>query len=258
MDEGRTCAALHARPALQPHDHRDAHDGQCGLGGLSGGRHRQGQATRARRPARATAAGRPSPHRGRIHGRGQVGLAAEEGVAAPFGLGDHGRLAVDRIGHEHTAEIRLAAGELVVAGTDHLDVDVIEVPRESCNLRSRLAVADPDVVLVDLAGATVANGDLALLARLNRWTDAPVVVRAACREVGCAQKALASGALAFVLNTAPPEDLLRALRLAVLGEVFVSDEVRPLLLRVVAETARRVWSDEDQEADSPGGEGGVP
>ncbi|MBA3314267.1 MAG: response regulator transcription factor [Planctomycetota bacterium] len=89
----------------------------------------------------------------------------------------------------------------------------------------------PDLVILDL---DLPDGDaFDLLEELRSWAERPkVVALAGCSEGdGEAERALRSGAAAFVSRRADGEELLRVLRSALAGHIILGDAVIERLLR---------------------------
>jgi two-component system response regulator NreC len=156
----------------------------------------------------------------------------------------------------HPGVQRSAAAISVVIADDHsgvreglrqlLDaVDGIEVVAESAELKSTsLLVAErrPDVLVLDLSmpdGSSLqAAGELR-----RRIPETQIVIVTSDDTPGYAQRALAAGAIGFVLKELADEDLAPAIRAAVQGDEYLSS---PIAVRLTA--MRQALTDGDLTA----------
>jgi len=81
----------------------------------------------------------------------------------------------------------------------------------------------PDLLLLDLCLGQRGQGGLAVLTNLKRsFAELPVLVVSGLDETIYAEKALRAGAVGFVMKEQATEELLRAIRTALNGKVYLS------------------------------------
>jgi len=92
-----------------------------------------------------------------------------------------------------------------------------------------IAEHDPDVVIVDIRLPGM-DGIATLKEIADRAPDARTVVFSGYGDRGLLCDALAAGARGYVMKGAPPDDLIRAVRMVNRGEAFVDPSLSPALL----------------------------
>jgi DNA-binding NarL/FixJ family response regulator len=112
-----------------------------------------------------------------------------------------------------------------------------------------LALADrrrPEVVVLDLRMPGVDGVEICReVAR--RELPARVVVYTAFDEIEALDMALAAGAKGYVLKTAPPQELVRAVRMAAAGQQYVDPVLAGRLLEHRGAASARVLSNREAE-----------
>jgi DNA-binding NarL/FixJ family response regulator len=88
----------------------------------------------------------------------------------------------------------------------------------------------PDVILTDLTMPNLNGIDAIALLRRD-LPDVRVVVLTMHRDLAYARRALALGAMGYVLKHDAPEELVRAIRAALAGRLFVTPELADELLQ---------------------------
>jgi len=90
--------------------------------------------------------------------------------------------------------------------------------------------AEPDVVIIDLTQG--ASRSLALIRNLTkRFRDLPILALTMHEESFYAERALRAGALGYVTQQEASEHIIDAIRRVLAGELYVSENLSPRLLR---------------------------
>jgi DNA-binding NarL/FixJ family response regulator len=126
--------------------------------------------------------------------------------------------------------VRIGLGQLFDAQSD------IRVCGDAANLaeaRTAIGALQPDVVVLDLTLGEETGLDLL------RWLDgtdhpARVLVLSMFDESLYSDDALALGARGYLMKDAPPDELLRAVRVVAAGGVYLSDRLAQRAMRRVA------------------------
>ena len=124
--------------------------------------------------------------------------------------------------------------------------------REAANAGDVMRVIDTeppvDMILLDLF-MPGANGFDLLLAVGNRRPDTPVVILSASEDPGHMRKALDFGAMGYIPKSATPEVMSSALRLIMVGGVYVPPN---LLTSTVNPHASPEWEQSDRTCEVDG------
>lgn len=116
---------------------------------------------------------------------------------------------------------------IVTAGLEALLADDYELVGRAQDGRSLLELARqvrPDFIVADISMPGL-NGINALRALRRGGLDVPVIFLTMHTEPAYARHALEAGAAGYVLKHAAPQELVRALRMAASGGIFVSEEI---------------------------------
>jgi len=136
---------------------------------------------------------------------------------------------------------------VVVHGLKSLIADefeVVDIVADGHAMVERTAALRPDVVVADVSMPGLGGID-ALEAMRKRGLSTPVVFLTMHREVGYARRALRAGAAGYLLKLDAPEELVRAIRVALDGGTYLSPELARAVLEPAestdaADTAGRV------------------
>ena len=109
------------------------------------------------------------------------------------------------------------------------ECDVVGVVPDGHTLLAAVDTLKPDVIVSDIT-MPGCDGLAAIVAILSRWTGARVVFVTARDEPPIIRRAIALGALGFVLKEDASEELLDAVRAAQAGQSYLSRSVRTDLL----------------------------
>jgi DNA-binding NarL/FixJ family response regulator len=101
--------------------------------------------------------------------------------------------------------------------------------REALEMAGRLK---PDVVLMDLLMPEM-DGIAATAAIRREYPDVEVIALTSVLEDASVADAVRAGAIGYLLKNASPQDLLRGIRAAAAGQVFLSPEAAAQLVRQV-------------------------
>lgn len=104
----------------------------------------------------------------------------------------------------------------------------------------------PDVVVVD-AHMPRLDGLGVCRALAESASDVKVVLYTGDEDVDLLEAALEAGAAGFVVKSGPPADLVRAMRVAVGGQVYIDSSLVSALLHRRGERARNPFSSREQE-----------
>lgn len=110
-----------------------------------------------------------------------------------------------------------------------VECDVVGVVPDGHSLIAAVDTLRPDVIVSDIT-MPGCDGLAATVAILSRWTGARIVLVTVRDEPPIIRKAIALGALGFVLKDDASEDLLTAVRAAQAGQSYLSRSVRTDLL----------------------------
>jgi len=116
---------------------------------------------------------------------------------------------------------------IVLAGLEALLRDDYELVGRAGDGRSLIELARGtrcDFIVADISMPGL-NGIDALLAMRREGLDVPVIFLTMHTEAAYARRALEAGAAGYVLKHAAPQELLKALRVAADGGIFVSAEI---------------------------------
>lgn len=116
---------------------------------------------------------------------------------------------------------------IVLAGLQALLADDYELVGAASDGRTLLELArqrSADFIVADISMPGL-NGIDALQAMRREGLDVPVIFLTMHTEPAYARRALEAGAAGYVLKHAAPQELLRALRAAAQGGIFVSAEI---------------------------------
>ncbi|HTY43432.1 MAG TPA: response regulator transcription factor [Thermoanaerobaculia bacterium] len=102
--------------------------------------------------------------------------------------------------------------------------EIVGLFRDGQELLAAASKLQPDVAVIDIAMPRL-NGLQAIARLLEISPGTRIVVITMHGEPSYARSALREGALGFVLKASAPEDLIAAIRSALAGRVFVSDEI---------------------------------
>ena len=109
------------------------------------------------------------------------------------------------------------------------ECDVVGVVPDGHTLIAAVDTLKPDVIVSDIT-MPGCDGLAATVAILSRWTGARIVFVTVRDEPPIVRKAIALGALGFVLKEDASEELLNAVRAAQAGQSYLSRSVRTDLL----------------------------
>jgi len=109
------------------------------------------------------------------------------------------------------------------------ECDVVGVVPDGHTLLAAVDTLRPDVIVSDIT-MPGCDGLAAIVAILSRWSGARVVFVTARDEPPIVRRAIALGALGFVLKEDASEELLNAVRAAQAGQSYLSRGVRTDLL----------------------------
>ena len=123
--------------------------------------------------------------------------------------------------------VRLGLSALLRTATD---IDVVGEAADGAAALVEIAVAEPDVVLMDLS-MPVMDGVAATAAISERFGSVRVLVLSSAMERERVQAAIAAGAIGYLLKDSGPEELLAAIRSAALGHSPLDPRVAGVLLR---------------------------
>jgi DNA-binding NarL/FixJ family response regulator len=125
------------------------------------------------------------------------------------------------------AILRQGLAELINDQADLVTCGEAESPPKAIKA---LVETTPDVVIVDI---TLAGGDGIELCKQirNRWPALPILVLSMHDESLYAQRALAAGAMGYVMKQEPQETVMAAIRRVLKGEVYVSEQIASKMLR---------------------------
>jgi DNA-binding NarL/FixJ family response regulator len=121
-----------------------------------------------------------------------------------------------------------AAGDIAVVG----ETQTAEAAVEMAGRRL------PDAVVMDVHLGRGMDGFAACAELTRQQPDLGVVLLTGFGEEGFAARALEAGALGYLLKSAPPDDMVRAVRAACAGEVYVDPAVA---MELVAPDRRNGW-----------------
>ena len=110
-----------------------------------------------------------------------------------------------------------------------VECDVVGVVPDGHSLIAAVDTLKPDVIVSDIT-MPGCDGLAATVAILSRWTGARIVIVTVRDEPPIIRKAIALGALGFVLKDDASEELLTAVRAAQAGQSYLSRSVRTDLL----------------------------
>lgn len=110
-----------------------------------------------------------------------------------------------------------------------VECDVVGVVPDGHSLIAAVDTLRPDVIVSDIT-MPGCDGLAATVAILSRWTGARIVLVTVRDEPPIIRKAIALGALGFVLKDDASEELLTAVRAAQAGQSYLSRSVRTDLL----------------------------
>lgn len=111
-----------------------------------------------------------------------------------------------------------------------VDFELVGIVEDGRALIEAVRTLQPDVVVTDLTMPNL-NG-LEAIARLRaEQSSLRIVVLTMHRDLAYARRALALGAMGYVLKQDAPEELVRAIRAALAGKIFVTQEVESELLQ---------------------------
>jgi DNA-binding NarL/FixJ family response regulator len=110
-----------------------------------------------------------------------------------------------------------------------VEFDVVGVVPDGHSLIAAVDTLKPDVIVSDIT-MPGCDGLTATVAILSRWTGARIVLVTVRDEPPIIRKAIALGALGFVLKDDASEELLSAVRAAQAGQSYLSRSVRTDLL----------------------------
>jgi DNA-binding NarL/FixJ family response regulator len=110
-----------------------------------------------------------------------------------------------------------------------VECDVVGVVPDGHSLIAAVDTLKPDVIVSDIT-MPGCDGLAATVAILNRWSGARIVFVTVRDEPPIIRKAIALGALGFVLKDDASEELLTAVRAAQAGQSYLSRSVRTDLL----------------------------
>jgi DNA-binding NarL/FixJ family response regulator len=106
-----------------------------------------------------------------------------------------------------------------------VECDVVGVVPDGHSLIAAVDTLKPDVIVSDIT-MPGCDGLAATVAILSRWTGARIVLVTVRDEPPIIRKAIALGALGFVLKNDASEELLTAVRAAQAGQSYLSRSVR--------------------------------
>jgi DNA-binding NarL/FixJ family response regulator len=106
-----------------------------------------------------------------------------------------------------------------------VECDVVGVVPDGHSLIAAVDTLKPDVIVSDIT-MPGCDGLAATVAILSRWTGARIVFVTVRDEPPIIRKAIALGALGFVLKDDASEELLTAVRAAQAGQSYLSRSVR--------------------------------
>ena len=110
-----------------------------------------------------------------------------------------------------------------------VECDVVGVVPDGHSLIAAVDTLRPDVIVSDIT-MPGCDGLAATVAILSRWTGARIVLVTVRDEPPIIRKAIALGALGFVLKDDASEELLTAVRAVQAGQSYLSRSVRTDLL----------------------------
>lgn len=110
-----------------------------------------------------------------------------------------------------------------------VECDVVGVVPDGHSLIAAVDTLRPDVIVSDIT-MPGCDGLAATVAILSRWTGARIVLVTVRDEPPIIRKAIALGALGFVLKDDASEELLSAVHAAQAGQSYLSRSVRTDLL----------------------------
>lgn len=134
--------------------------------------------------------------------------------------------------------VRHGLAILIEATPDLTCIGEASTPAEAISACQRLR---PDVVLVDVAMAH--NAEVSLIRTLadsgHAGHSTRVVVLTSIEDIHVVRAALADGAVAYLLKTAPVDDIVHAIRNASHRKYVLSSEITQLLIKVATEPSHR-------------------
>jgi DNA-binding NarL/FixJ family response regulator len=119
------------------------------------------------------------------------------------------------------------------------DFDLVGVVEDGRALIEAVQTLHPDVVVTDLTMPNL-NGVDAIARLRAKHPGLRIVVLTMHRDLAYARRALALGALGYVLKHDAPEELVRAIRAALAGKLFVTPELASELLQAAVRAPARV------------------
>jgi two-component system response regulator DesR len=126
------------------------------------------------------------------------------------------------------------------------DIDLVATVESGEAALDALGRHDPDVVIVDIR--LPGMDGIATIKEVARLApEARTVVFSGYGDRGLLCDALAAGARGYVMKGAPPDDLVRAVRMVNRGEAFVDPSLSPALLMIEGERAETPLSDRERE-----------
>jgi len=123
--------------------------------------------------------------------------------------------------------VRRGLSELII---DESDLSICGEAEDVENALREISEVDPDLVIVDLSIGERDALDLIRGLKAQR-TELPILVLTMYEESFYAERVLRAGALGYLTNQGPAENILSAIRKLLSGELYISEAVQPKLLR---------------------------
>nr|WP_290666575.1 response regulator transcription factor [Ardenticatena sp.] len=142
------------------------------------------------------------------------------------------------IADDHTV-VRSGLSALLSVFDDLELVGEARTGREAIEMAERL---HPDVVLMDMVMPEMDGAQATEIIR-KQFPDMQVVVLTSFREDDLVQKALAAGAIGYLLKDATADELANAIRNAVAGQATLAPEATQALIRQTLQGSRRLGDD---------------
>jgi DNA-binding NarL/FixJ family response regulator len=123
------------------------------------------------------------------------------------------------------------------------DLHVVGCTTQSTRILDEVRRLRPQVVVVDLAMPEIPGGEIIRLLKSMRGVDTAIVVFTMHKDISYVAQALKDGALGFVLKDADSSHLVKAIRAAARGKVYLSPPF----------TQETIWEYEEQVRRSKDG-----
>ncbi len=130
--------------------------------------------------------------------------------------------------------VRLGLTQLI---NQQEDMHVCGEAAESASTMRAIADLQPDIVTIDVGMMQMSGIDL--IKRIHaEFPDLPILVISTYEETLYAERLLRMGARGYVMKQEPTETVMKALRLALKGAIYVSPRVSARMLEKIAEGGR--------------------